>query len=404
MTMAPSSCRRAMEIEPFAAVMQDPRFDVLVFSRTTGFRHAEAIDAGHAAIEQMGAELGREFTVTASEDAGLFTDTGLRPYEVIVLLNIDGEGILNGAQRTAFERWAQRGGGIVSIHAAANADRDWEWTGDMMGGAWFQNHPSGANQFQTATVNVEDASHPATASLPNPWVREDEWYNFTAEPRGKVHVLLDARREHLRGGGRLGRGGRPPDRVVLELRRRAPLLHRARPPRHVLGRGGLPRAHPRRDRVGRRPGRGRLRRDARGPAHRRLVRQGHAGRQHREPDGAGGRARRQRLLHRAGRPGEDVRPGRPQRPNHRHDPGPPRQRERPARDHARSGLRDEQAAVPVLQRAPAAGARRRAAPLPLHARRERQHRHGLRGAAARVPAPAADLLPLRGLAGLRAGR
>ena len=107
----------AMEIEPFAAVVQQPRFDVLVFSRTTGFRHAEAIDAGHAAIEQMGAELGREFNVTASEDAGLFTDAGLRPYEVIVLLNIDGEGILNGAQRTAFERWAQRGGGIVGIHA-----------------------------------------------------------------------------------------------------------------------------------------------------------------------------------------------------------------------------------------------------------------------------------------------
>ncbi len=29
---------------------QDPRFDVLVFSRTTGFRHTDAIDAGKAAI------------------------------------------------------------------------------------------------------------------------------------------------------------------------------------------------------------------------------------------------------------------------------------------------------------------------------------------------------------------
>ena len=179
-----------MQVEPFAAVLQEPRFDVLVFSRTTGFRHTDAIDAGHAAIQQMGAEPGREFNVTASEDAGLFTDAGLRPFEVVVFLNPDGEGILNGAQRTAFERWAQRGGGIVGIHASANADRNWDWMGDMMGGAWFQNHPSGANQFQTATVNIEDASHPATQPLPNPWVREDEWYNFTAEPRGKVHVLL----------------------------------------------------------------------------------------------------------------------------------------------------------------------------------------------------------------------
>ena len=45
----------------------------------------------------------------------------------MVFLNTDGEGILNGAQRTAFERWMQRGGGLVGIHAAANADRDWDW-------------------------------------------------------------------------------------------------------------------------------------------------------------------------------------------------------------------------------------------------------------------------------------
>ena len=107
-----------------------------------------------------------------------------------MFLNTDGEGILNGAQRTAFERWMQRGGGVVGIHAAANADRDWEWNADMMGGAQFLNHPAGDLQFQTATVNVEDPTHPSTQALPSPWVREDEWYNFTAEPRGKVHVLL----------------------------------------------------------------------------------------------------------------------------------------------------------------------------------------------------------------------
>ena len=31
---------------------QDPRFDVLVFSRTTGFRHTDAIDAGKVAIAE----------------------------------------------------------------------------------------------------------------------------------------------------------------------------------------------------------------------------------------------------------------------------------------------------------------------------------------------------------------
>ena len=169
-------------------VTVEAAYDVLVFSRTTGFRHETAIAAGRTAIEQMGAAGG--FNVDLSEDQTRFTDAGLRPYEVVVFLNTDGEGILNGAQRNAFERWTQRGGGVVSIHADANADRDWAWKGDMMGGAWFLNHPAPPVQFQQATVNVVDTTHPATKDLPQPnWVRTDEWYNFTAEPEN-VHVLL----------------------------------------------------------------------------------------------------------------------------------------------------------------------------------------------------------------------
>src|SRR4029079_2191955 len=138
-------------------------------------------------LPQMGEE--GNYNVELSEDPTKFTDAGLRPYEVIVFLNDDGEGILNAAQRTALERWMLRGGGIVGIHADANADRNWAWKGDMMGGAWFANHPSGALQFQNATVRIEDPDHPATQGIPAAWVRNDERYNLTAEPRGKVHVL-----------------------------------------------------------------------------------------------------------------------------------------------------------------------------------------------------------------------
>ena len=166
----------------------EARYSVLVFSRTTGFRHTEAIDAGRAAIDAMGAA--EDFDVTLSEDASDFSDHNLRGYDVVVFLNTDGEGILNAGQRAAFERWMQRGGGLVGIHGDANADRNWAWKTDMRGGALFDNHPEGALQFQAADVVVEDATHPATAALPARWNRADEWYNFTAEPRGNVHVLL----------------------------------------------------------------------------------------------------------------------------------------------------------------------------------------------------------------------
>ena len=165
------------------AAAQEPRFDVLVLSKTTGFRHTDAIDAGKIALAELGEA--HDFSVTVTEDASDFTEANLRQYEVVVMLHTDGEGILNAAQRTAFERWYHRGNGLVGIHAAANADRDWEWMRDGRGGSLFANHPA----IQQATVNVTDPDHPATQGLPAEWVRTDEWYNFTQEPQG-VHVLL----------------------------------------------------------------------------------------------------------------------------------------------------------------------------------------------------------------------
>jgi hypothetical protein len=54
-----------------AAESGDPRFSVLVFSKTTGFRH-DSIPQGIAAIEALGAEHG--FAVDRTEDAARFSD------------------------------------------------------------------------------------------------------------------------------------------------------------------------------------------------------------------------------------------------------------------------------------------------------------------------------------------
>jgi cytochrome c len=163
-----------------------PRFEVLVFSRTTAFRHAEAIDAGRAALEDR-------FGAEATEDGGRFSDDGLRDVDVVVLLSTNGPGVLRGGQRAALERWVAGGGRVVGIHAAANADRDWPWYGGLLGGARFRNHPPGRLQFQRATVHVEDPDHPATRPLPRRWTRTDEWYNFAPEPDAHVLATLDER-------------------------------------------------------------------------------------------------------------------------------------------------------------------------------------------------------------------
>ena len=55
-------------------------FAVLVFTRTTGFRHA-SIDDGVAAIKRLGASHG--FTVEATQDPGQVQDAVLSRYRVV---------------------------------------------------------------------------------------------------------------------------------------------------------------------------------------------------------------------------------------------------------------------------------------------------------------------------------
>ncbi|MFD4112429.1 ThuA domain-containing protein [Streptomyces niveus] len=171
----------------------DP-YDVLVFSKTAGFRH-DSIPVGIRTIQALGAD--NEFAVTATEDSGAFTTANLANYEAVVFLSTTGD-VLDGAQQTALKSYVDGGGGYVGVHAAADTEYEWpEYEGLV--GAWFKSHPA----IQQATVENEDRSHPATSHLNPTWSRTDEWYNYRTNPRDSVHVLqsLD---ESTYSGGEMG--------------------------------------------------------------------------------------------------------------------------------------------------------------------------------------------------------
>jgi type 1 glutamine amidotransferase len=178
---------------PVAAHADTP-YDVLVFSRTAGFRH-DSIAVGTQAVRDLGAANG--FSVTATEDPAVFTTAGLAPYEAVIFLNTTGD-VLNAAQQTAFESFIRSGRGYVGVHAAADTEYDWPFYGELVG-AWFASHPA----IQPATVKVEDRAHPATAHLPQTWNRTDEWYDYRTNARSTAHVLatLD---ESTYSGGTMG--------------------------------------------------------------------------------------------------------------------------------------------------------------------------------------------------------
>jgi type 1 glutamine amidotransferase len=166
---------------PAARTAAAAPYKVLVFSKTTGYRH-DSIPAGIAAIQQLGQQ--NNFTVVATEDDTQFTDADLAQYAAVVFLSATGDPVGTQPEKDAFQRYIEHGGGYVGIHAASDSGYSWAWYGNLVG-AYFKQHPA----IQAAKVTVEDPTHPSTTGLPTTITRTDEWYDFQANPRPKVHVL-----------------------------------------------------------------------------------------------------------------------------------------------------------------------------------------------------------------------
>ena len=156
---------------------------VLVYSRTTGFRHASIPDC-IAAIQSIGASRG--WVVTATEDPVAFV--AALPATTVVVFALTTGDVLDDTQQASFESYVRAGGGFVGLHSATDTEYDWPFYQALVG-ATFLGHPAGT---PTATLHVVDRSHPAVAALPDPWTRADEWYSFRSNPASNpaIHVLV----------------------------------------------------------------------------------------------------------------------------------------------------------------------------------------------------------------------
>jgi type 1 glutamine amidotransferase len=162
---------------------------ILVFSKTTGFRHS-SIEAGKQAIIKLGKE--NNFAVDTTEDAGLFYTSSLKKYKAVIFLNTTGD-VLNAYQKKDFEKFIQAGGGFIGIHSATDTEYNWHWYGKMVG-AYFMDHP------QTQEAKLYRASrHELNEMLPEEWIRTDEWYNFKDINRD-INVLLYIDESSYEGG------------------------------------------------------------------------------------------------------------------------------------------------------------------------------------------------------------
>lgn len=159
---------------------------VLIFTKTTQFRHTEAIEQGTPVLQAAFTAAG--ISSEHTEDAAIFNDEDLARFDALVMFQASGDP-WNAEQKAALERYQQAGGGIVAIHNATDMRGNYAWWDEMIGTLMPGHAATGTSPGLPGTVRVEDQSHPSTEHLPQRWDRADEWYNYALNVRGDAHVL-----------------------------------------------------------------------------------------------------------------------------------------------------------------------------------------------------------------------
>ena len=316
-----------------ALAAADP-FRALVFSKTAGFRH-DSIPAGIAAIQAAGRR--ERLHRRRHRGRGAFTDREPGPVPGRHL-PLHHRRRARRREQTAFEDYIRAGGGYAGIHAAADTEYAWPWYGGLVG-AYFASHPANQN----ATVKVEDPAHPSTDGPAGPLVALRRVVQLPDQPpRHRPRPGQPRRDDATRPapapwatttrspGARTTTAAAPGTPAWATPSSRTPSRQFLA---HLLG--GIQTAA------------GVVDADCSATVTEQL-REGRAGRQHQQPDGARHRRRRPGVLHRARRPGADRQAG---HRHHGHRARPRRvhrQRGRPDRHPARPGLRHQRLGLPLL--------------------------------------------------------
>ena len=161
---------------------------VLIYSKTTGFRHT-SIELAADVLKLLGEQSGA-YTSTHTEDAEMINDAELAKYDVILMLSTTNNPIKSAEQSAAFEKFMASNKGLVGIHAATDCHKDWPEYLEAMGGI-FDGHPWGAGS--TVTLYNEGLDHPCCKHVPQGYKIRDEIYQYKDDEhftRDKMRVLL----------------------------------------------------------------------------------------------------------------------------------------------------------------------------------------------------------------------
>lgn len=186
---------------------------LLVFSKTSGFRHA-SIATGKVAFTELGKKTGA-FETVISDDLANFESDKIKEFDGIMFLSTTMNPFLPGkaeleklsedekkakvaaakekemALKDSLMSWIKNGGAFIGIHAATDTFYEWEEYGTMING-YFDGHPWNAGTQVSIKVEPGQEKHPLVAMFDGQNVDfKEEIYQLKAPYDSKsVHMLL----------------------------------------------------------------------------------------------------------------------------------------------------------------------------------------------------------------------
>ena len=165
------------------------RFHVLALAEAASI-HRPFVEAAKGWLQEQATD--NNFTIEYIDSTDKIDEAYLSHYQLFIQLDYPPYGWKPKAE-AAFTKYIEqgRGGWIGFHHATLLGEFDgyamWPWFSQFMGGIRFTDY---IPKFATATVVVEEESHPVMKNVPPSFlVQNEEWYTYDKSPRPNVHVL-----------------------------------------------------------------------------------------------------------------------------------------------------------------------------------------------------------------------
>jgi type 1 glutamine amidotransferase len=150
------------------------KFKMLVYSKTNAFRHDGSIGTGKTMLTTIASEIGID-PPTITEDNDWLAN--INDYEIVFFMNPTGD-IFNTQEEEAFQTWMEEKGAFGGVHSATDTEQGWPFYKEVTGQYYDLHGPQ--NQPGSIQFEADALTHPAVAGIPNPWQRNEEWYNFNS--------------------------------------------------------------------------------------------------------------------------------------------------------------------------------------------------------------------------------